>query len=308
MNLQSILNSRRAGKLIFYISSLVPPVLGKRYAYSIADYLSTHNQLTLVQALRGNRWVISEGNLSSRQLDDAVKENLRHIAHSFYTLFHYIGNPVALQKLVYFSAQVEDLILRSQQRKAGVIVLGLHLSNFDLVFQAASIHGLRAVGLSVPEESEAIEWQHSLRRMAGLEILPSSISNFRQVINRLKSGETVVTGIDRPVGGTRMSPQFFGRPAKVPVHHIHLALKANVPVIIMGAILSPDGIYHIQSSDYIEMRHFSNHQTEIIWNAERVLEIAAGIIRQAPEQWAVIQPVWPDVLAEIPLEVKDARN
>ena len=38
----------------------------------------------------------------------------------------------------------------------------------------------------------------------------------------------------------------------------------------------------------------------------KVLEIAENIIRQAPDQWAVIQPVWPEALAEISSEVRNA--
>jgi lauroyl/myristoyl acyltransferase len=308
MNLQSFLNSRQAGKLALRTSRLLPPGPGQRLASFLADRISSNNQLPLILALRANRWVISGGKLSASQLNEAARQNLRHIAHSYYTFFHNLSDPDALQSLVSFTPQIEELIARSQEGKEGVIVTGLHLSNFDLVFQAAARRGLRAVGLSLPEASEAIEWQHNFRRMAGLEILPASVENFRQVISRLKTGHVVVTGIDRPVNGTKAHHRFFGQPAHVPVHHIHLALKAEVPIVIMGAILCPDGIYHIHSSDYIDMRRFPNRQTEIMWNAERVLEIAADIIRQAPHQWAVMQPVWPEVLTEVPVEVENAGN
>ena len=192
--------------------------------------------------------------------------------------------------------------MKSQEHEEGIIVTGLHLSNFDLVFQATAQRGLRAVGLSLPYASEAIEWQHHFRRSAGLEIIPASMVNFRQIIGRLKAGQMVVTGIDRPVDGVKHRPRFFGLPAHVPVHYIQLALQARVPIVIVGAILNPDGVYHIHSSDYIHMRHFPNRRDEILWNAERALEIAADIIHQAPHQWAVMQPIWPEILDEVPQE------
>jgi lauroyl/myristoyl acyltransferase len=287
---------------------MMPPVLGQRLAFFLADRISLNRQLPLLIALRINRWVISGGKLSGKKLDEAARQNLRHIAHSYYTLFHNLGNADALQSLVSFTPQIEELITRSQQGKEGVIVTGLHMSNFDLVFQAAALRGLHAVGLSLPEASEAIEWQHSFRRMAGLEILPASVGNFRQLIKRLRAGNVVVTGIDRPVNGTKTHPRFFDLPAHVPVHHVHLALNAEVPIVIMGAVLASDGVYHIQSSDYIEMRHFRNRQTEILWNAENVLDIAADFIRQAPHQWAVMQPVWPEKLSEVNQEVEYAGH
>ena len=303
MDLQTFLNSRQAGILAFRISRSLPSGLGHRLARSIADRISTRRQLPLVQAIRANRWVVSGEELSGSQLDQAVRENLRHIAQSFYTLFRCLDDPDASQSLVVFNPQIEELIIRSQEGKQGVIVAGLHLSNFDLVFQAAALHGLHAVGLSLPEASQAIEWQHHFRRQAGLEILSASLANFRQVIGRLEAGQTVVTGIDRPVKESKRKPLFFSRRAHLPVHHIQLALKARVPIVLIGAVLNSDGKYHIHASNYLEMQQFSDHQDELLWNAEKVLEIAADMIRLAPHQWGVVQPVWPEVLAELPWEV-----
>jgi hypothetical protein len=35
-------------------------------------------------------------------------------------------------------------------------------------------------------------------------------------------------------------------------------------------------------------------------NAEKVLMVAEGFIRRAPQQWAIFQPVWPDLLPQVP--------
>jgi hypothetical protein len=54
------------------------------------------------------------------------------------------------------------------------------------------------------------------------------------------------------------------------------------------------------SSKPIEMEHASDHDREIIWNAERVLKQAETFIRLAPEQWNVPLPVWPELLDIVP--------
>jgi lauroyl/myristoyl acyltransferase len=84
------------------------------------------------------------------------------------------------------------------------------------------------------------------------------------------------------------------------MHYTHLALKAGVPLVVMAAILGPDGIYHILSSDDIEMEYYPDHQEAILINAEKVLQIAASFISQAPLQWATFHPVWPEALDEAP--------
>jgi lauroyl/myristoyl acyltransferase len=71
-------------------------------------------------------------------------------------------------------------------------------------------------------------------------------------------------------------------------------------MIVMTSIVRPNGRCQILSSDLLEMQPHPDRDTEIIQNTERVLDIAADFIRQAPRQWAIFQPVWPESMAEVP--------
>ena len=303
MNLQRMLNSRQAGGWALRVSKFLSPALGLRFAQFVADQIVTNRQLPLVQAIRANRWVVSGEQLAGLNLDLAVRDNLRYIARSYYTLFHNLHDPVALQSLVEFNQPILELIARSQKQKHGVVVAGLHLSNFDLIIQAAAWRGLRGLTLTLPEGTEnqpAVEWQHAFRRRSGMEILPASFPNFRQAIHRLQAGETVITGLDRPVSSAKYYPVFFGRPAHLPTHYIHLALAAKVPLLVFAAFQKSDAVYQIFSSEEIELRTYPDRQVELASNAERVLEVAASFIRRAPEQWSITLPAWPETLSEMP--------
>ena len=70
----------------------------------------------------------------------------------------------------------------------------------------------------------------------GLEILPATIANIRQLIRRLQAGEMVITGVDRPTSDLKYHPVFFGRPAQLPTHYIYLALKAHVPIVLLASM------------------------------------------------------------------------
>jgi lauroyl/myristoyl acyltransferase len=303
MNLQRLLNSRQAGIWALRISKFLPPPVGVRFAQFIAGRIALNRELPLVRAIRLNRWVISGEQLAGADLDRAARENLEYIARSYYTLFHYLSDPAALQKQVEFSPSIEALIARSQEKKYSVVGAGLHLSNFDLVLQATAIHGMRGLGLTLPDEienREAVQWQHTFRRQSGVQLLPASVPNFRQAVRRLQAGETVLTGIDRPVASAKFYPLFFGRPAHVPIHHIHLALAAKAPVMVFAALQRPDGIYQILASEEIKLQAYSDRQVELLCNAERVLEVAESFIRQAPDQWSITLPAWPEALPKIP--------
>lgn len=303
MDLQRILNSRGAGKWALRISRALPPSTGFQFATLFAGRLARMRDLPIVRAIRLNRWVTSGYELRGEALDLAVQETLRHIAVSYYLLFRHIDQPDELQKLVDFSPEAERAIAASQENRQGMLVTGLHMSNFDLVIQAAGWRGLCALAISLPEETEnpeAVEWQHKFRRRSGIDIVPASISTFRQAIKRMRQGGVVLTGVDRPVEGPRLRPMFFGRPASLPVHYVHLALEADVPVILMSAVRKEDGKYHMHASPEMRFTTYPDRDEQTLANAGLLLEEAEGFIREAPEQWSIFQPAWPELLAEMP--------
>jgi lauroyl/myristoyl acyltransferase len=303
MDLQHVLNSQQAGLWALRICRIFPPSIGIPFSRLVADQIALRKNLPLVKAIRLNRWVASDCRLNRLELDRAVRENLRHIAGSYYILFHYLDRPEMFQRSVRYSPSVEDMISKSRDSQRGMVVAGIHISNFDLVVQTAPWQGLEVAAISLPTTSEyheAVEWQHHFRRAAGLEIFPASFSSFRLAIQRLKNGGIILTGVDRPVPNPRLKPLFFGRPASLPVHYITMALEASVPLVLFATLRQPDGTYHIYSSEEISMQSFSDRRKTLLFNAEQVLERAADFIGQAPEQWNVFLPIWPDVQDELP--------
>lgn len=307
MNLQTILNSKQAGTLALFLSRHIPLSVGYWLARVVAARIAANPETPMVQALRANQWVVSGENLSASQLDQAVLESLGFVTRSFFEFFHLLSQPARLEELVIFNPQALEIIRRSQRSEQGALLCGLHTTSGDLLIRAAALKGARLTGLSLPLANEAVEWQHNLRRQVGVEILPATIGNIRQVIHRLEAGETVITGVDHPAPDQKYQPVFFGRPAQLPAHHIFLALKARVPIVLMISVLEPDGCYHIHSSDPIEMEACADRDEEMIRNAETVLKAAESLICLAPRQWAVFQPVWLQVLEKIPPSLSNGR-
>src|SRR4030067_1739817 len=121
MDLQHIVNSREAGLWALRISQIIPPWIGFRFSYLLADRLAANRNLPVVRAIRLNRWVVSGGKLEGQALDQAVRANLRHVASAYYLLFHKIHSPKALQDAVVFSENLEKLIATSIEGCRGVI-------------------------------------------------------------------------------------------------------------------------------------------------------------------------------------------
>jgi len=69
-----------------------------------------------------------------------------------------------------------------------------------------------------------------------------------------------------------------------------------VPIMVVASRLEEDGKYHIYALPPIEMDPHPNRADELLLNAEKVLSVAGEFIRQAPLQWLISLPVWPDII------------
>ena len=199
-----------------------------------------------------------------------------------------------------FDSSFEIIAHRSEFDRRGLMVAGLHLSNFDLVLQWLCKDRLKPLVLTLPNPKGGRRVEYEIRKRTGMNLMPASVAAFRRALKYLQQGGMVLTGIDRPIDNPEMSPNFFGHPAALPVHHIFLACKARVPLIITATYLRPDGKYHVFASDPIEMDYCLDANETMLRNAERVLAIAESFIQRAPHQWSVPLPVWPRTMDLVP--------
>lgn len=293
--LQNLINGRLGVGFAMAFGRLLPPGAGRRLGDALADRLAARGG-DIVQAVRANQWVATGERLEGTALALAVRDTFRHAARCLYDLYHHLHDPAALQALLAVDPAVDTLL--AQARQGGLILVSPHLSNFDLVGRALALRGLRAQVLSFPEPGGGYRWQNELRRRAGMEITPASGEAIKQAVRRLQAGGVVATGADRPVPDGRYRPHFFGRPAAVPLIHVTLAQRTGAPMLVVGARRGEDGRYRVLLSDLIPLQPHPDRRTELLRNAEAVLQVVEGFIRQAPEQWLMFYPVWPEVVQE----------
>jgi lauroyl/myristoyl acyltransferase len=300
LDLQRLNDSRFVLSLVSALGRGLPLHLGHAFADLVAARIATRQDSSMIQAVRANQWVVRGETLKKEVLDQAVLETLRNSARSIFDLYHYMQNPKATGHLIVLDPASQALIRRPEFEKRGLMLVGLHLSNFDLAIQWFIRQGMKPLVLTIPNPQGGRRREYEVRKKMGLNLVPASFAALRQALKHLQQGGVVMTGIDRPIPAPRVCPLFFGRPAALPIHHVSLAVKAKVPVMIIVTNLQPDGKYHMLTSDLIEMDPHRDRATEEIQNAEKVLGIAERFIRQAPQQWSIALPVWPEALDLVP--------
>ncbi len=252
----------------------------------------------MIKAIRANQYVIHGENLSPEALDRTPTIVFQSAARCFFDYFHYLPRPAKLQEIVSFSPEAGAALNRIQNRQPTVIVCP-HLSNFDLLGYALALYGVDVQVLSFPNPSMTYKLQNRLREDTGLNITPMTLLAFRQARRRLREGGSVLTGLDRPLDeetGSKYRPKFFGHHANLPVAYVRMALEAAAPVIILAGTSQPDGTYHLIGSAPIWMTPDEDLETEIVTNAEKVLQLAQSLILTHADQWAMFYPIWPQFL------------
>jgi phosphatidylinositol dimannoside acyltransferase len=297
---RKIINSPFGLNLANLIGRCTPYWLGSRIALFAADYISARKNWKMVLATRCNQWIAQGEQLDMPALDKAVAENFRSIACSIFDLYHNLHNPAAFLRLIEPHPTAIQLVQRPEFSARGLVIAGVHMSNFDMVFQMGGLAGINALALTLPELNAGYQMQLDMRLKKGMHMLQASVGTIKHAVDHLRAGGMVLTGIDRPDERYIYRPKFFGRPAAVPIHHIFLALKARVPIIVGATIKHPDGKYHFLFSEPIEMQPHPDRHKEIIINAETILNVAEDFIRHDPSQWAITFPVWPEAMDQVP--------
>lgn len=299
-DLQQVINSSFSVRLVSALAQKLSPQVGYRMAELVANHIARQRDSRVVRAIRANQWVIHGETLRGEDLDRVVQKAFQHTGRCIFDMYHYMGKPDAAGQLIVLEPSFQQLFRRPEFDRRGLIIIGLHMSNFDLVFHWVCRQGMRPLAITIPDPQGGRRVEFEMRKRMGINLLPASVGALRQAVKHLQMGGMVLTGIDRPIPDPGVCPRFFGRPAALPLHHIFLATKAQVPLVIAVTNLQDDGKYHVFASECIEMDHDPDPSAEMLRNGEKVLSVAEHFIRRFPQQWSVPLPVWPQVMELVP--------
>lgn len=300
MEIKKLTNNSNGLGFLFKLARIMPPkpahfILRTFSAYS----MQKHSKALGVDAMLANQWVLNNGQLSKEELEQRVKKTLNNRLAAQYYLYHYLPSPEKWNEMVEITPRTMNLISQSRDNHQGTLLVGPHMGNFDLMGITIAQYTPHLQVISIPNPSYSYQKENEIRQRFGLDITPASFDALREAEKRLRAGKIVVTAIDRPFEDAKYQLNFCGRPAKLPNFYVRLALKANVPIVVINAYQNASGKYVFDTSEPIWMKANQDHDAEIIENAEAVLKVASDFIRAAPLQWYMFFPIWPEAISEV---------
>jgi KDO2-lipid IV(A) lauroyltransferase len=142
------------------------------------------------------------------------------------------------------------------------------------------------------EPPELFEFMVEQRAAMGLTIVPLDGSSGSSVISTLRRGGLVGLLSDRDLAGNGIEVEFFGETTTMPAGPATLALRSGAR-LVTGAVYSGPGSDH---RAIVEPPLDTTRQGSLRQDVARLTQAIAtrfeGLIRRAPEQWHLFQPLW----------------
>lgn len=300
MNLISFLSTRMAPIL----GLIIVKILNRDQAYRFADWVSRRivakKDSDMIRAVRSNQAIIRSLPFDAPELDDAVFEVIRNSARGYtdwYRATH--AGPEAVLEAMEIDPKLIEHIEQAQADKRGLMIVGAHMSSFNIMLLALGVHGFPIQALSFANVQGGVHVDNAVRKKYGLNLTPISPKSLKQAMRRLKNGGLAVTAVDRPdVGGDEL--MFFGRKATLPVGPARLALATNSRVLVGMIQTLGTNKYRAVGVPPLEPEITGDRERDVINLAQRYTDIIEDYIRQRPGEWLMFLPMWPDELPPRP--------
>jgi len=284
-------------------------VVPHRVAYRIGDLAADVVSATQPRRFDGLRRNLEHvlPQADKRTLDAVTRRNVRNLVRAWIDVLEMRHK----KDLMVRRLDIVDYhhLQAALDRGRGSIVVSLHLGSWEHGIAAynASLGrmALLAEALNPPQLFERIT---KARGALGVQVIPIDLASMRSgdqrtarmlgasalrdVYRLLRSNGCVAIAMDRDLAGNGEPMDFFGQRAPIPIGVVELAIRtgaALVPIVLLRdgdrvrAIVYPEFRYDEKAPRDAEVRRL----------AADVLRLFEQIISTYPDQWHVLDPIWP---------------
>jgi lauroyl/myristoyl acyltransferase len=231
--------------------------------------------------------------LSGRELDQAV-------VHLFESYARYWAESFRLPRLS--AGQIEqgftttgfEHIEEARAAGGGAIMVLPHLGGWE--WAAFWLTRIKHIPVTAVVERldppELFEWFVELRRSFGMDVVPLGAGAGKATLRALKDNALLALLCDRDITGDGQEVEFFGERTTLPAGPATLALRTGSPILPTAIYFEGDlrrGVV-LAPLDTSRQGTLREDVARITQDVAHALE---ELIREAPEQWHLLQPNWP---------------
>jgi phosphatidylinositol dimannoside acyltransferase len=175
----------------------------------------------------------------------------------------------------------------------GVIMALPHVGSWEYGGAFLATQGLPMTAVAERiEPPELFQFFVEQRASMGLTIVPLDGSSGSSVISTLRRGGLVGLLSDRDLAGNGIEVEFFGEKTTMPAGPATLALRTGAR-LVTGAVYSGPGRDHRAVVEPpLDTTRTGSLRQDVARLTQGIATRFEGLIRRAPEQWHVFQPLW----------------
>lgn len=172
----------------------------------------------------------------------------------------------------------------------GVIVALMHMGNMEASVKA--VDGYSLVTVAKKQRNPYIDEfiTESRERDLNLTLLKKSKGTSKELIKRLNNQNIIALFSDHRDKGAIVD--FFGESAKAPTGAVSLALKFDIPLLLVYNTFNEDNSCTVHVLDEIELIKNDSFKDDVINNTQNLIHKMEDVIREYPEQWMWFHDRW----------------
>ena len=174
----------------------------------------------------------------------------------------------------------------------GVIFALPHVGNWEVAGTVAIAEGAELLAVAEKlKDQRIVDWFVGLRKELGIDVVIATGREkvFETCSDALRRNAAVALLADRNLSGRGVLVSFFGEETRLPVGPARLALETGAPIVPVGSFFQ-DGRGHRVS---IKAPVPVAADDDVASLTKKVGTALEDLIREAPEQWHMVQPNWP---------------
>jgi len=176
----------------------------------------------------------------------------------------------------------------------GAILALPHLGAWDFGGAWLTTHGYPlVVVVEKVEPAELFEWFVGHRRSIGMEVIPLDAGAGSAVGRALRAGHPVALLCDRDLTDSGVQVELFGERTTMPAGPAALALRTGAPILPTAAYFRPGGGHLGVVRPPIPVARQGSLRDDVARVTQLLAYELEALIREAPEQWHLMQPNWP---------------
>jgi phosphatidylinositol dimannoside acyltransferase len=237
---------------------------------------------------------IAGGTLTDDELRRRVRATFDSYARYWFEIFRL---PVDVRRgeiAPHFTIEGYEHIQASVLAGHGTVLALPHLGGWEWAgaWMAEQGHKLLAVVEPV-EPAELFEWFADQRNAFGLDIVPLGPGVSNELLRALRDNRIVCLLSDRDLTGDGVEVEFFGERTTLPAGPATLALRTGAALLPVAAYFAPGRAHPARVLPPVDLTRRGRLREDIA----RITQVLASdferLIREAPEQWHLLQPNWP---------------